>query len=402
MRRELKISIVSILALVAIISCIDNVTVINDLFKYTKYFFYLRYAFIFYLIVVIISRHKRPSSILILTILIFAIIILETYLNHGELSSALKSLSRPTLICLFIETYWQKKDKFFIVWVYVLYFLIVIDGISMILFPQGMFSSSLYDLNWFLGYKTGRYEYSMPLCILVGYLSYKKKNKYGAIFFITIIITGVELLYSQATGAFVSILFIGIICLLENVRRLFSSNEKTLYKIFNGKNVIIGYAVVTIAVFFIEQIPIVQYIVENIFNKDATLTTRTFIWAKCFGYIQTHPFMGGGYLSFKQFVLITGNEFAGSAHNLVLRIMVNAGIVGLILYVFIILNCFKSYDKSFKSQYVIFIVGIVSYLIIGISSDAMFPAFFGFALYQVLYLEINSSKGEKMKHVNIE
>lgn len=382
------ISKLSLLSMIVIIICIDNVYTLNNIVKVSKYFYLFRWCFLAFIIFKYVVNNRKPTKIVYLVGIICMIIIIQTFFNHGEMIGALNVISRPLLIILFLDYNRNKRSRVFDAWIIVLMLLVIVDGLSMLIYPNGMYHTNLYNQYWFLGYKTERYEYSMPLCIMLGLSAYKKREKYGWLFWFTIVMVTIELYYSQATAAFVAFLIMGILCYLQEFRKIFSNSEKSLYRVLNGRNIIVVYTIILIFIVFSQQLPFVQNLIINLLHKDASLTGRLYIWEKCFLLVRQHPFLGVGYMDFNQFVSITGVDAAGSAHNLVVQILVNTGFVGVCIYVLVLLKALSSPNKIFRNRYVIVIMGIISFLIVGVSSTALFLSFFGFAIYETIYLEI--------------
>ncbi len=394
-RFKVSINIVQLFAVIVLILCIDNVYVINKALKYTSYFYILRLIFCLFVLTLFLFKKYLPSKITSMIVVFYAYIFLLTIINNGDLVEAIKVYSRPLTIVLFIDIFWKKRKQYFSIWIMILLALVLFDGISMLLYPEGMYNTvtfDMYTLNWFLGYKTARYEYSMPLCVILGYLSCSKRNKFGRDFFLILIICGVQLLYSQAMGALISIIIIGCFCLIANAYIVFTNKNIPFYKICSGKVVVFSYIILLLSVFFLERIPLIRYIVENVFKKNVNLTGRTYIWEKCFEVILRNPILGNGYLAFEDYVEVTGFIQMGSAHNLFLNILVCSGIIGLIMYIKIIISAYDFDKYTYNGTRFILMISIISYLIIGIVSDSMFSALFGFPLFQILYLEGNSSE----------
>ena len=65
--------------------------------------------------------------------------------------------------------YEKYKRNFIHVAYIILTILILIDIVTIIMYPEGMYSTELYTTNWFLGYKTGRVRLAtMPVIMFAG------------------------------------------------------------------------------------------------------------------------------------------------------------------------------------------------------------------------------------------
>lgn len=392
-----KISYISIFALLVLVSCLDNIQILNSTFRFFHYFYIIRYTLICYLILSYILKRKRFSLITFLILLILTLIILVTIRRNGDSLTAIQVISRPFLIVMVLDYYRNKVDCVLSIWMKICFILVFIDLMSMILFPTGLYATNLYDINWFLGYKTARFEYVMPLVLISLYLSYKSKNNFSLYLLLTLFMSLFTMWYSKSTAAFLSLLFLIIIVILDFFKGYLKQKFYLYYLIFTNKIIILLYTFANIALFLISQLIIVQQFVINVLHKDPTLTTRTTLWARIFQYMRKFFMFGCGYLNFDQFVLITQNQYAGSAHNLMIRILVNVGFVGLILFYVILLVGLpnKKNLKSIDHKYFVFVIGIVATLIIGLTSDSMFLSFFNFPIIQLAYFNKKSIKSEK-------
>ena len=388
-KEKVKISYASMLAIMVLLSCLDNIEVLNSALHIFHYFYIIRYVLIILLFMSYVVKRKRTTIITNLIVIFFVWIIAMTIRKQGDYMVAMQVISRPVLVVITLDFYRSKLKKVLMPWKNICLILVLLDVISMIIFPNGLYATDLYGINWFLGYKTARYEYVMPLVLISLYLSYGKREK---IDFQTITICVISLFtmwYSQATAAFLSLALLIVVILLDNFKDLFKQSINIFYIIFSRKYIVILYILANLALFSIGQLPIVQSFVINVLHKDATLTTRTTLWEKIFMYISKSPMFGNGYLNFEQFVYITKNPYAGSAHNLMIRILISVGFLGLILFFTIISLGLpeKKEKKVLNKQYFTFLIGIVSTLIVGLTSDSLFLSFFYFSIVQLAFLQ---------------
>ncbi|NME83746.1 O-antigen ligase family protein [Clostridium sp. SM-530-WT-3G] len=248
-----------------------------------------------------------------------------------------------------------------------------------------MYYDGLYTANWILGYKTARLVFSLPLCIFSAISNINKYGKLKLTSYLAIIISCISCVKTESTGATTAILLLGILFIIISI----SYKRKVLYNfiqgIFNFKVIIPVYAIIVVAVILIDQVPVIQYIVVNWLGKDATLTTRTYIWALCIEKIIESPIWGYGYITNANFVKITGNGFAGTAHNMILSILVSAGIIGLIIYIAIIISTMRKVNlREDAAIELILCAGIIIQLFIGISSSSLIFCSFSFVFYDLI------------------
>lgn len=89
--------------------------------------------------------------------------------------------------------------------------------------------------------------------------------------------------------------------------------------------------------------------------KDvASLDIRTVIWSTSFRIFLDHPIAGVGFGSFNQFYevyLKVPSQIFGHAHNDLLNVAVNAGIIGLIPFVWLWITIWRNLKKKFEKYF---------------------------------------------------
>ncbi|MEK4749415.1 O-antigen ligase family protein [Niallia sp. FSL W8-0177] len=379
-----KITSTDLISLVILISCI-NITFLNSIFsEMTQILFWIRIVAIIGLVIRnFFIRHKYTTTFKWLSVFIL-FSLLCTQFGYGNVGYAFRLLSIPFLISLCIDSYQKSIIPILRIWKNTLWVIIIADALSMVLYPSGLYSDDLYTENWFLGYKTARLVYSLPLCIITAYLSEVKNKKINIESYLAIIISAICLYHSKSTAANVGILLIGGFFIFFNLSKIIKGSEKIIYKILNYKVFIPLYGLLVTFTILIDRSPIMQYFVVNILGKSPTLTTRTFIWESCLNVISSSPIYGVGYLYAEKYVEITGNVFATSAHNMVLSILVSTGVVGLLLYVAMVISATKRKNGTYQRHEAVLIAGIISLLIVGVTSSTLVFSAFGFAFYILL------------------
>lgn len=373
-----------LIAIVVFVSCWDSIAYFNRILHITRYFYILRYLLIFFLFGFNFIKKKKYTVVFKITTLFLLIMLGSTQIHGYDLNYAIQFTSSFYLMILFLESYKKHWLEIIEIWNILLWILVILDLFSMFIFPNGLYSDGRYSLNWILGYKTARLVFSLPLCVFTAIGDISRSGRLRTKSFLAVILSCIAGIKAQATGATLALVMLGVLFLLVN----FSYKKKALWgiirKIINYKVIVPIYILVVIATIMIERIPMMQQLV-NMLGKDATLTTRTFIWSACLKQIVQSPLWGYGYLTEADFIEITGNYFAGSAHNMVLSILMAVGIIGLILYsIIIILSIRKIYFGEESMIQVIIISGIIVQLFIGISSSSLVFCMFGFVFFEII------------------
>lgn len=261
---------------------------------------------------------------------------------------------------------------------------VCIDFFTQILFPHGMYRDTMYSLNWFLGYKTARLVFSLPLCVLSSIVDMHNRKRLTWRTWICYALSVETLFYSQATAASITILIVEILIASICINRRGKFTERVWEKLLNLKFVLAIYAVISVLVVYVQNSPQIQYILVNIMHKDPTLTTRTYIWNLCIESLAKQPLTGLGYLNSLNYQNLTNNMYATSAHNMSLSILISGGFIGLAIYVIIIIVAWQSFKINILIEKKITSIAIIAILIIGMTSSSMVFSSCAFIFYELM------------------
>lgn len=375
-------------------SCL-NITYLNKLIpSLSNIFFITRLVLIIYILcnMFLSKRHFSKTMNLIGLFVIWIIVI--SIVRDVSIVTALRNLSIPVLFSMYVDYNRHSKNVYKIlgVWSKFLFILVFIDFITELLYPTGMYQDSIYMSNWFLGYKTARLVYSLPLCVFQAIYSLWKYGKLTWKSYICFIMSVYTLFFSKATSASVTLT---ITCVVIAVICLKKKDDKIglFWKYFaNFKVVIPIYAVISFLTVYVQDSPFIQYFIVNIFQKDATLTTRTTIWKNCIEVFNMHPLTGNGYLSIEQYQYMTNNIYATSAHNMILSILVSGGIIAMLIYIFFMISAWNSLKRKSIVYKQISSMGVIAILIIGMTSSSVLFSLSGFVFF--VLMEINMQLDE--------
>lgn len=389
---KIRIHKYTIESVLVLLPCLNIVVLNSAIPGLSTIFYYFRLLMILYILAnTYVSRARFASSMKM--ILLFVLwIIGVSILRGGAVSSSIRAFSTPLLLCLYVD---QKRNRPYLVecigvWVGILLTLVIIDFITQILFPSGMYRDSMYTLNWFLGYKTARLVYELPLCVFEAIHSMWKNNKLGKRFYLCSILSVYTLYHGQATSAMVTLALICVfIILICNTEKKVENIDRFWECMVNMKIVVPVYTVATLLTVYIQNSPLIQFVVVNILKKDPTLSTRTSIWNNCIEVLRTHPITGVGYLSIEKYQEISNNIYATSAHNMSLTILVSGGFLAIALYIGIMITASRNLKKNHSIYNKIASIGVIAVLIVGITSSSIVFSMCGFIFY--LLMEINIS-----------
>lgn len=128
--------------------------------------------------------------------------------------------------------------------------------------------------------------------------------------------------------------------------------HKGLLKYFvNYKILSICFIALFIMIVFANNLSIFAFIIEDILNKDLTLSTRTRIWEAAIQMISQSPFMGYGFLEGGRYIFIS-HSIERNAHNMFLQILLQGGVIGLSTVILIITIVFRRIS-TFRNEKVV-------------------------------------------------
>lgn len=190
----------------------------------------------------------------------------------------------------------------------------------------------------------------------------------------------VILILSKSTTSMVCAL--ALVCVVILLR--LETKAKFLFIVATAAVIAIGYfASQTIFIGFLEST-----------GKETTLTGRTEIWAFALRGIAERPWLGWGFNTFWQYHDLAALQVLswdpGQAHNAVLEIILNAGIIGLIICLFELISSFRrglrllKYGKTVAGEWVIVLVILI--IVQGISEANLLHGGFFWTLFLVCSL----------------
>lgn len=379
MRSKLKIKPSSIQSFLVLFSCCGIDYINSFVPSISRILFLLRIILLGVLLVYKVQNKRRDSYEMKIINLFCTYIILVSIVNKEDILYVLRSLSVPYLMAFYIDLQINEKKVFRIIntWKNFLFIFIIIDLFTMILFPNGLYSTEIYSLNWFLGYKTARFPFVLLLCVLEEIVARNKKDFFEAN--VIYLLSFIAMMKSRATAALLCYCFMAIILIVSRQQyKKQKWKQKVLGAILDYKWIIPLYAVITFLTVVANESSVISEFLQAI-GKDPTLTTRTYIWANAIKFIKAKFAFGYGYLTPDQYREMLGSVFFSSPHNMVLSLLMIGGVLCLILYLLLIIGNWK---KSKVSQVgFICTIGMLAMLFVGITSSSMIFTLSGFVLF---------------------
>lgn len=143
---------------------------------------------------------------------------------------------------------------------------------------------------------------------------------------------------SCATGIVIMAVLLLLMLLPDRVLRVLSS----------GKTMVLGVAIVNILMFGSYSLLTNRFVldfVQNVLGRSANFTGRLQIWAIIFDEIMENPLIGHGYYSDSINVILG----YGNPQNGVLKLLLDTGVLGLVIYGDLVWKVFKAPEPVNKS-----------------------------------------------------
>lgn len=317
-------------------------------------------SFIIVMLLFIINN-KKPSKLLICSFIYSLIILFSTVLNNiSNINKALLFVSSFLSLALIVELYINDIKVLissllisFEIQLYpnlltVFLFRDVIDELS---------ANQTYNYNYFfLGTANDLILYLLPAFFLsILYIKIIKKSLRPILLILVSILT-VFLSYSNTTEISF-IVFIMTFAYLNIIRK-----DSAKYPLLIILIPIIIFIIVVVPYVFVGKNMLIDYVLEKIYYNHS-FECRTFIWKDAKKYLLSQPLFGYGYYNDVFVMYGNENDIYSIAHNGVIQIMLNYGIIGLLSiigYFIVLIKKVIKYNNSFiKSFFISIICGIL-------------------------------------------
>lgn len=302
------------------------------------------YKIIVGLIIVFYMLKKHEMSPLLLLLSSFYGIVCVSALWHGlEIDNWIIQILFLWLIN-YLTHDWQSLKRFLHIYVNLYSVLMLINLATMIIFPNGLYSSSAYNLNWFLGYKNVIIRLLLPYLALMlvenvidnGTLKFTKTNK--LLFAATII----SILLSKSFNS-----WIGMAIFLILIWRIKANKPLTKYMI--AKSFVL-YCATDFAMLKLDFLSVFQNLIVNVLEKNASERGRLAIWNRTLELIPKSPFTGYGGITNEMYNIAFK---VSHPHNLLLYYLMLGGIVGVIILLFSMILTEQTSEKRQEKKTII-------------------------------------------------
>lgn len=327
-------------------------------------------------IVVMASSKHRSSYFVYLVFFAHCVVILSNIVNHIEVMSAIARMINTTATVYISELEFKRsKQRFCAMACGLLSVFIIINFITIFLFPNGLYAYYMIDgssnsMYWFLGHKNSISKICViTLCFQLLCNQMKGKFWNGRIIVLSAI-SLISVMRVNSSGGMIMLLL--FLCAMYGLSILYGLHLERCSVLFRMKN----YAIAAIAAFLF--VAVFQTVVagtgianfiQNTLNRDITLTGRTIVWKQAMMRISQKPILGYGIRDVMDMILLVkGTVHTSDCHNYYINVLFQGGLVAGILFGWIFYSMIQHIDKIRETKFgLILSITLFSFMIIFIT-----------------------------------
>lgn len=337
-------------------------------------------AFCLFILIILLFRVKIKKS-LIWIMSFYGIILFSTIIGSGNIYQYMKSDLGELAMCLLFYI-WLEKNPGLLIEGFAIYDVyIYVNLVTILLFPQGLYSNSMYSHCWFLGYKNPQIRTILPILGMSLIRSFWKYQCVSLQTWCLIVCAAVTFLLIDSATSLVGI------CIFFLLLFIFHEQDKRIPGFITLINGFWISAAACIMIIFFEMQYLFAGIIEDILGRNLTFTTRVGIWEKTIRFIQRRFLCGYGYLTGTEYGHMYNHIYATHPHNYYMYVLMTGGIL---LFFVLFLGLLYANEKlnatidTIYSKIVLFL--LYSFLAMGITESLVSTVL----LYPMLILAMKS------------
>lgn len=330
--------------------------------------------FVWFLALHFIKKVKFYRTTLFIE-LAYICIIISTFINGRSIQDAIASFIPSMAMLMFFDFCLHETTYpvFLRVIKSTLLVMVVINFISIIAFPSGMYFKDGYSANWILGYKNVHVRYIIPCVALFMGMRLSRYENLSVWNYILATIGVISCVFARSsTGVIGSVVFVSLVIIDNNKGRI----TKRIFRFLLNPVFIIIIILTMYYVILEGNTSFLGGVIRKYFGKDLTFTGRIFIWARCFECISKNPIFGVGYLNSSVFYSMINVGAGAHPHNYLIAILFYGGIVSLIIFCLGYISAIWKYQRNSFQTNRVFMWAIIAFLVMGITDIGLFSVLF--------------------------
>lgn len=351
----------------------ESIEILDNIYKYGSFALTL-------ILIIIAIKYNGINKSMIWTFSYFGIILISTFINNpSNIMPYMKSEFSALAMCMVFSIWMNRNPRVLIESFSIFELYIYINIFTIIIFP---FAGSYYETNWFLGFKNFHIRTILPIVCMSLFRSYMNAGCLTIRVAFLLFASALTFVINESATSLVGFaIFLGLLF-------FFQRKEKELPWFVNLKTILIVIGIIFFIIVINQDISMFSFLIENVLERNLTLTSRTRIWNLTFMLLTNHMIIGYGFLSPTNFRLLYSSVY-NHPHNYILYNMMSGGVVLLItLLVGYILAHNKLKNNTNKIYGKIVLFCLCSFLVMGIAESITNTIM----LYPMLILAMESDK----------
>lgn len=261
---------------------------------------------------------------------------------------------------------------------------VVINTLTVFLFPNGMYASSMYTMNFFLSYRTAWFVFYLEaafLCLLNNELYPSKEAKSWLVFVLVCEYLSMIKVWTAT----------GLLCITLGLLLVYLWKKKRIPS-FSVKAIILVEMVLCAIIVLFHMQEKFSFLIVGILKKDITFSQRVRIWNNALNAVLKSPWIGYGAMNTSRAVSILGYG-VNHAHCYYLNTALYYGIIGLGLGLYTIYYAFSGQATNKIEQSVEYInLGMLISLMTAFQVESMMSIGYYLCMMYIVVAYLNSKK----------
>lgn len=261
---------------------------------------------------------------------------------------------------------------------------VVINTLTVFLFPNGMYASSMYTMNFFLSYRTAWFVFYLEaafLCLLNNELYPSKEAKSWLVFVLVCEYLSMIKVWTAT----------GLLCITLGLLLVYLWKKKRIPS-FSVKAIILVEMVLCAIIVLFHMQEKFSFLIVGILKKDITFSQRVRIWNNAINAVLKSPWIGYGAMNTSRAVSILGYG-VNHAHCYYLNTALYYGIIGLGLGLYTIYYAFSGQATNKIEQSVEYInLGMLISLMTAFQVESMMSIGYYLCMMYIVVAYLNSKK----------
>lgn len=290
-----------------------RIHLLSSAFKFWK-------IFVGFFSFILLFKRKQISLVLVLLTFFYCVIIISAVFHGYSVIDYFNGIALLWLID-YLTINKEMREKFYFSYKCLFTIFVAINVLTMVLYPNGLYYTSVYGFNWFLGYKNVLIRRILPY-ILVLFISSKNRKMYNYEKF-GLFCSILSIVLSKSFNGYVglTIFFISYF--------VFSKNDGLFKKISLSK-MFIWYCVLDFIMIKYNLILRFSKFITATLEKNGSMLGRINIWAISMNLIKASPVIGYGAIDSSMFSM---SFHISHPHNLLLYYLMLGGLLCIFFFV---------------------------------------------------------------------